>query len=77
MSETWVDREIPPVKEDFLDDPEGEHPEQHADALDETNTDPPHPSDMKYQRWYPTGVVLPDKKLLILSGLKPSQLPMM
>jgi hypothetical protein len=68
VSETWVDREIPPVKEDFLDDPEGEHPEEHADALDETNTDPPHPSDMKYQRWYPTGVVLPNKKLLILSG---------
>jgi Domain of unknown function (DUF1929) len=68
VSETWVDREIPPVKEDFLDDPEGEHPEEHADARDETNTDPPHPSDMKYQRWYPTGVVLPDKNLLILSG---------
>ena len=68
VSQTWVDRDVPPVKADFLDDPEGQHPDQHADALDETNTDPPHPSDMKYQRWYPTGVVLPNKKLLILSG---------
>ena len=68
VSETWVDRDIPPVKEDFLADPEGQHPEEHANALDEANTDPPHPSDMKYQRWYPTGVVLPDKKLLILNG---------
>jgi Galactose oxidase-like, Early set domain len=68
VSETWVDRGTPPVKEDFLADPEGEHPEEHADALDETNTDPPHPSDMKYQRWYPTSIVLPDKSVLILSG---------
>src|SRR5918996_3138474 len=68
VSETWVDRGIPPVKEDFLADPEGQHPEVHADPLDEANTDPPHPSDMKYQRWYPTSIVLPDKRVLILSG---------
>lgn len=66
VSQTWADRSIPPVKEDFLADPEGTG--EHADPLDEENTDPPHPSDMKYQRWYPTGVVLPDKKVLILSG---------
>lgn len=68
VSRTWADRSIPPVKEDFLDDPEGLFPDQHADPLDEANTDPPHPSDMKYQRWYPSGLVLPDKKVLILSG---------
>jgi Domain of unknown function (DUF1929) len=68
VSETWVDRGIPPVKEDFLADPEGQNPEAHADPLNEANTDPPHPSDMKYQRWYPSGIVLPDKKLLILNG---------
>ena len=68
VSETWLDRDVPQVKADFLADPEGKHPRQHADALDEDNTDPAHPSDMKYQRWYPTGAVLPNKKLLILNG---------
>lgn len=68
VSETWVDRSRPPVKQDFLDDPDGRHPEQHADARNEDNTDPPHPSDMKYQRWYPSAIVLPDRKVLILSG---------
>jgi Domain of unknown function (DUF1929) len=68
VSEKWVDRDMPPVKADFLADPEGLHPEQHADARNEDNTDPPHPSDMKYQRWYPSAIVLPDKKVLILNG---------
>jgi Domain of unknown function (DUF1929) len=68
VKEAWLDRGIPPVKEDFLADPEGQHPGQHADARDEDNTDPPHPSDMKYQRWYPTAVLLPNKKVLILNG---------
>jgi hypothetical protein len=68
VSETWLDRDVPQVKVDFLADPEGEHPDQHADARDEANTDPDHPSDMRYQRWYPSGVVLPNKKLLVLNG---------
>jgi hypothetical protein len=68
VSQTWVDRDMPPVKADFLDDPEGEHPEAHADPRNEFNTDTPHPSDMKYQRWYPSAVLLPDKKVLILNG---------
>ena len=37
-------------------------------SLAPDNTDPPHPSDMRYQRWYPSGVVLPDKRLLVLNG---------
>jgi Domain of unknown function (DUF1929) len=68
VSETWVDRDVPQVKADFLADPEGEHPDQHADARDEFNTDPPHPSDTAYQRWYPSALVLPNKKVLILNG---------
>jgi hypothetical protein len=36
--------------------------------MNEANTDPPHPSDMRYQRWYPTALTLPDGKVLILSG---------
>ena len=68
VSETWLERDAPQVKVDFLADPASKHPKQHADARDEANTDPEHPSDMKYQRWYPTGAVLPNKKLLILNG---------
>lgn len=68
VSETWVDRGMPPVKEDFLADPEGQNPNAHADARNEDNTDPPHPSDMRYQRWYPSTIVLPNKGVLILNG---------
>ena len=69
---SWLARPVPPVKADYRADPTGEEFE-HADPLDEANTDPPntdprHASDMKYQRWYPTTVTLPDGKVLILSG---------
>ena len=66
-TESWLPRAVPPVKTDFLADPTGTlFP--HANALDESNTDPPDPSDMRYQRWYPTVVPLPDGRVLILSG---------
>ncbi len=67
-TETWAPRPRPRVKKGFLVDPEGAFPARHADPLNEANTDPPHSSDMRYQRWYPTGVVLPNKDVLILSG---------
>lgn len=66
-SETWADRGLPLVKKQFLEDPTGTA-FPHVDANDEANTDPPHPSDMKYQRWYPSGAVLPDGDVLIVSG---------
>ena len=66
-TDTWVERPMPPVKAAYLADPTGEVP-PHPDPLDETNTDPPIPSDMKYQRWYPTSVTLPNGLVLILSG---------
>ena len=55
------------VRSGWEADPTGTIP-PHCDPLDETNTDPPHRSDMKYQRWYPTAVTLPDGRILILSG---------
>ena len=66
-TETWVARPMPRVKADFLADPTGLS-SPHADPLNEVNTDPPLPSDMKYQRWYPSAVTLPDGRVLILSG---------
>ena len=62
----WKPRTIPCVKSQFEADPTGTF--AHCNPLDENNTDPAHPSDMKYQRWYPTGVTLPDGRILILSG---------
>jgi Domain of unknown function (DUF1929) len=65
--EQWVRRGTTCVKSGWEADPSGTVP-PHCDPLDETNTDPPLPSDMKYQRWYPTSVTLPDGRILILSG---------
>lgn len=67
LTGTWVPRVVPPVKADFIADPTGTE-FLHADPLNEANTDPPDPSDMKYQRWYPTAVLLPDGRAQILSG---------
>jgi hypothetical protein len=68
-TEKWVDRPIPRVKAEFLDDPDREFTDEDIEfARDEKNTDPPDPSDVKYQRWYPSVVVLPDCRVLILSG---------
>jgi hypothetical protein len=65
-TQQWLSRPMPPVKQDYLSDPNGVPPTYSP--LDENNTDPPLPSDMKYQRWYPTAVTLPDGRVLILSG---------
>jgi hypothetical protein len=66
-TQTWVPRPVPPVKTDYLADPTGLlFP--HPSPLDRSNTEPPDPSDMKYDRWYPTAVTLPDGRVLILSG---------
>ena len=67
-TQTWLDRGVPPVKADFLADPTGSQDPPNANPLNEVNPDPPLPSEMKYQRWYPTTVTLPDDRVLILSG---------
>jgi hypothetical protein len=66
-TERWVPRPHPCVRSEFAADPTGTA-FPHCDALNEDNTDPPLPSDMTYQRWYPTAVALPDGRILILSG---------
>ena len=66
-TEQWVWRGTTCVRSGWEADPTGTVP-PHCDPLDETNTDPPLLSDMKYQRWYPTTVALPDGRILILSG---------
>ncbi|XXT16987.1 galactose oxidase early set domain-containing protein [Sorangium sp. So ce429] len=68
LTATWVFRTVPPVKAAYAVDPTDSYLPPNPDPLDEMNTDPPAPSDMRYQRWYPTAVTLPDGKVLILSG---------
>lgn len=73
VKELWADRGPVPVKEAYLagfpfSEPLPVVPDDFPDANDEDNTDPPHPSDMKYQRWYPSGTVMPDKSVLIVAG---------
>jgi hypothetical protein len=63
----WLPRGTTCVRAGWEADPTGTIP-PHCDPLDEANTDPPLPSDMTYQRWYPTTVLLPDGRILILSG---------
>jgi len=63
----WAPRAIPAVKTAYITDPT-QPPASYPSALDEQFTDPPDPSDMKYQRWYPTAVPLPDGRVLVLSG---------
>ena len=68
-TETWVDRPMPPLKEEYLKGfPFSEIPEDFPDAENEDTGDPPLSSDMKYQRWYPSATVLPNGLVLILSG---------
>jgi len=69
----WVSRPITCVRSEFAADPTGTSP--HCSALDENNTDPLDPSDMKYARWYPTSVTLPDGRTLILSGSNTEEVP--
>lgn len=65
---SWTPRAVPPVKTAYLNDPTNLDPSSHPSALDEQFTDPADPSDMKYQRWYPSAVPLPDGQVLVLSG---------
>lgn len=65
-TEQWVSRPIPCVRSGFESDPTGVL--SHCNPLNEDNTDPRISSDLKYQRWYPSAVTLPNGKILVLSG---------
>jgi hypothetical protein len=75
VTETWAPRTVPPVKQAYLEIFDELNPDTPPDAYpdfpnanDERNTDPADPSDMKYQRWYPSGALLPDKTVLLVAG---------
>lgn len=65
--ERWLERPQPQAMTNFFADPSFAWPPEQT-GLYEVNTDPADPADMKYQRWYPSAVTLPDGKVLILGG---------
>lgn len=74
-TETWASRVVPPVKARYLEifdqltlqSRPADFP-GFPNANDESNTDPEDGSDMKYQRWYPSGALLPDETVLLVAG---------
>lgn len=40
----------------------------NCDMRDREQVDPPHQSDMRYQRWYPSAQTLPDGKVILYGG---------
>jgi Domain of unknown function (DUF1929)/Kelch motif len=76
-TETWVPRAAPCIRENWANDPFGlslfaSDPDASfysgCDPLDIDSTQPSDPSDMKYARWYPTSIPLPNNMVLTLGG---------
>ena len=69
MSETWLERDVPQVKVDFLADPEGKHPKQHADARERGQHRPGASLRHEVSALVPEPAPFcPTRKLLILNG---------
>ncbi len=76
-TETWVPRAKPCTRDNwdkdpfgrelFANDPDARH-YVGCNPLEIQNTQPRDPSDMKYARWYPTAIPLPNNTALILGG---------
>ena len=81
-SERWVRRSEPCTRANWARDPFGAELLAADPAAtdfpacnqrDQASTQPRDPSDMKYARWYPSAVVLPDDRVLILAGTDQDQ----
>jgi hypothetical protein len=76
-TETWMPRARPCTRQNWADDPFGlrlfaSDPDAPfflgCNLLEIQSTQPSDPSDMKYARWYPTAIPLPNNTILILGG---------
>ena len=76
-TESWAPRSEPCTRAGWDRDPFGEElfasdPAAQGypgcDQRDVRSTQPPDPSDMRYARWYPSAVALPNGTVLILAG---------
>src|SRR5688572_669192 len=76
-TESWVQRARPCTRDNWAKDPFGAalfaiNPNARnypgCDQRDIRSTQPADPSDMKYARWYPSAIPLPDNTILIVAG---------
>jgi hypothetical protein len=76
-TEAWIPRAKPCTRDNWDQDPFGaelfavDPGAQHypgCNQLEIQSTQPADPSDMKYARWYPGAVALPDGRVLLLAG---------
>jgi Domain of unknown function (DUF1929)/Kelch motif len=76
-TETYVPRARPCTRQNWADDlfglnlfasDPGARFFSGCDPLEIQSTQPSNPSDMKYARWYPTAIPLPNNTILILGG---------
>jgi hypothetical protein len=76
-TESWAPRALPCTRDNWDRDPFGlqlfaqDPAARHyvgCNQLDIRSTQPSDPSDMKYARWYPSAVALPDGTVLVLAG---------
>jgi hypothetical protein len=76
-TETWAPRAKPCTLDNWQRDPFGRRlfasdPNAHdypgCNQRDIRSTQPPDPSDMKYARWYPAALPLPDGTVMVLAG---------
>jgi len=76
-AESWVQRARPCTRDNWAKDPFGralftlDPNARHYVGCDQLNirsTQPADPSDMKYARWYPSAIPLPNNTILILAG---------
>jgi hypothetical protein len=75
--ETWTPRSRPCTRENWARDPFGKQlfardPDARfypgCNPLEIQSTQPSDSSDMKYRRWYPTAIALPNNTVLIIGG---------
>lgn len=57
-----------PAGDQLVNPPTGAPTWWNCDQRNREHVDPPHPSDMRYQRWYPSAITLPNGKVLIWGG---------
>jgi hypothetical protein len=76
-TESWVQRARPCTRDNWVKDPFGAalfaanlnaRNYVGCNQLDIRSTQPADPSDMKYARWYPSAIPLPNNTILILAG---------
>ena len=57
-----------PAGDQLVNPPDGAPMWPNCSERNRDDVDPPHPSDMRYQRWYPAAITLPNGKAVVYGG---------